>query len=66
MKLMTCNALNYLSEPTIIFFYDGGVCVYVPRLIFMKSILYLCNMELIFLNDMILNEFEKRFRMAGP
>jgi hypothetical protein len=27
MKLMTCNALNYLSEPTIIFFYDGGVCV---------------------------------------
>jgi hypothetical protein len=27
MKLMIFNALNYLSEPTIICFYDGGVCV---------------------------------------
>ena len=26
MKLMTCNALNYLSEPTI-FFLWRGVCV---------------------------------------
>jgi hypothetical protein len=65
MKLMTCNALHYLSEPTINFFMME-VCVYVPQLIFMKSILYLCNMELMFLNDMIVNEFEKRFRMVGP
>jgi hypothetical protein len=27
MKLMTCNALNYLSEPNINVFDEGRVCV---------------------------------------
>jgi len=28
MELITCNTLNYPSEPNIILFDDGGVCVY--------------------------------------
>jgi hypothetical protein len=40
----TCNALNYLSEPNINVFDDGGVCVCVCVreiwLILMKSIQY--------------------------
>jgi hypothetical protein len=28
VELMTCNTLNYLSEPNINVFDDGGVCMY--------------------------------------